>query len=501
MKRDRKSMHILNSHANLRHDEDKRNKIVFVIISSVVLLYVFLRLVKLDATFDEVWTIEGFASQDYIDILNYTPCDANNHLLNTLLIKLIFSLGIKNLFFARIPNFIALIGYLFFSYKISNFLHRPFKFILFVLLLMNPFLLDFFSLARGYGLGICFQTASIFYLFLFVKTQRLKYNIVSLISASLASLSNFSQLNCWFAILLAIIAVIVFSDKINKTKFFIYNTITILIFILIIYEPLRKLVGGGHLYYGGNDNFYSDTLISLTKYTQYSSVNNTFTHIVLIVFLLCLLISLVFLVKKNLKNKCTFLTIENILFFIVFVSIASPIVQHYFLGTLYLIDRTALFYYPLLILLLCFCLSLYDGAIQKITLSIVTAFLFLNFIFSANFYKTALWYFDSHTQDILTQINEEGIRKNKTLFIDFSWPFQSSFNYYYDKNKTYSNMKIVNNKEKRGEVAPKTDYYIYLKTSLEKVGYEADKQKILAYKNDTLLFYKTEGIYVFKMNK
>lgn len=475
----------------------KKEAIIFISLSASVLIYTFYRAFNIDITYDEAWTIKDFVPLDFINILNYSPCDANNHILNTLLIKFIGTLGGKSLFFARLPNFLSLIGYLYFSYKISKFVPNPISIILFILLLINPFLLDFFSLARGYGMGIFFQTASIFYLFLFIKRKELKHNLLSLIFASLACLSNFSQLNYWIALTITIGVIILYSSKINKLKFILYNSIIAIIFLLIIYEPVRKLVIGGNLYYGGNNNFYSDTLLSLTKYTQYSPTSNQYTHVFLVIFLLSLLTGISFLLIKNFKNKISELKIENSLLLITFLAVLSPILQHYLLGTLYLIDRTALFYYPLFILLLCFSLNLKKGLIHTIVLGSLTLIFCLNFIFSANLYKTAVWYFDSHTRDILSKLNEKGIKENRNISIDFSWPFQSSVYYYYYKN-TYPNLNLVKDKQNREEVSTDAEYYIYLSNSLEKVGYEANTQKILPLKKDTLFSYETEGIYIFE---
>lgn len=463
----------------------------------MALMYVFLRLIRLDITYDEAWTLEAFVPLNFINILNYTPCDANNHILNTLLIKVLYLSGFKSLIIARLPNFFAFTIYLLFSFKISKFLPNTIGLILFFLLLINPFLLDFFSLARGYGLGICFQTASIFYLFVFLKDCQLKYTLYSNIAASCASLANFSQLNYWVALIFTLAIIILCCKKINKIKFIVYNSIVAIIFLLIIYEPIRKLVKGGNLYYGGSSNFYSDTLVSLTKYTQYSPNVNQYTYLFLNIFLIALLVGTSFLLINNLRKKINFFKIENSIFLIVSLPILSPIIQHYLLGTLYLIDRTALFYYPLLILLLCFTLNLFQGVVKNIVLAIATFIFCLNFTLTANLYKTAIWYFDSHTKDILAQINKSGANQNKVISTDFSWPFQSSIYYYLDKNE-YPYINIVKNKRDREEISPNAEYYIYLNKSLEKVGYEADKQKVLSFKRDTLFYYEKEGIYVLR---
>lgn len=217
---------------------------------------------------------------------------------------------------------------------------------------------------------------------------------------------------------------------------------------IIIYEPLRKLIKNNALYYGGNKSFYDDTLISLTKYTQYSPVINNYTHIALNVFLFLFGIGLCFLIIKNIQNGFHLLSIENLLFVLLFLAILSSVLQHYLLGTLYLIDRTALFYYSLFILVLCFSFNLTYKIIQYLILSFVLFLSGLNFITNVNGYKTAIWYFDAHTETILTWLNEKGINQNKNITIDLVWLFRSVVYHFHNKKK-YPFVKIINSSLKR----------------------------------------------------
>jgi hypothetical protein len=263
--------------------------------------------------------------------------------------------------------------------------------------------------------------------------------------------------------------------------------------ILIIYEPIRKLKANGNLYYGGHTSFYSDTLISLTKYTFYNSnVSSIIVYSLnffIVVYLISILLSFYF--------QHQVLNIRNVLLGITLFCIISVVAQHVLLGTLYLIDRTALFFYPLFILSFCFSLdAFYERWYSKKIVLIVTFLLGINFVNTANFYKTAIWYFDAHSISILEELNEKGKRENKKIKIDFSWPFQSSFNYYSDNIK-YPFIDIVKNEQDREDLNTTADFYIYLNQSLEKVGYDASNQKINSLTKDTFKYYKNENIFIF----
>ena len=79
-----------------------------------------------------------------------------------------FVFGNHSLFIARLPNIIAFVVYAYFAYRFADHLLYFFSgMALFILLLFNPFVLEFFSLARGYGLAMAFELGSLFYLMIF----------------------------------------------------------------------------------------------------------------------------------------------------------------------------------------------------------------------------------------------------------------------------------------------------------------------------------------------
>ena len=178
----------------------------------------------------------------------------------------------------------------------------------------------------------------------------------------------------------------------------------------------------------------------------------------------------------------------------------ANLINHFVSGTLYLTDRTALLFFPLLILL---ALFFADGINYKrfkvpsvVLTMIVCMFSLINFGMNANFRKTIVWTFDAHTEKILNKINQEGISTNKIMSIDFSWPLESSINYYTTKNK-YSNLIVCKDGYNRETINFSADYYIYFDRSLDKVGYFSDKQLIRDLKKDTAWYYKSDDTYVF----
>lgn len=470
-------------------------KAAYVIIAILTCCYVVARTFTVDITYDEVWTINEFVPQSIIHILNYTPCDANNHIINTLLIKLLLVFGNHSLWVARLPNVLAFVMYLLYSYKITSRYLSPFVGIAcFLLLLLNPFLLDFFSIARGYGLSLGFLLASIYYTLQYANEAQTPALCKAIGLGAIGVLCNFSLLNYAVSLVCVVnITALFLRKKIHFKTTFLCSLLVAALLTTVVYEPIRKLKQNGNLYYGGNTSFYSDTLVSLAKYCFYSPETNSLIFYSLNVFLFILILTttLSFFYKDKLFLR------KNIVLSITILCIFSVIIQHYLLDTLYLIDRTALFFYPLFILVLSFSFNSFLCSIKNWIIALIAIVFSVNFFYHANLYKTAIWYFDAHTSTILNTLNEKGKKENKKLKIDFSWPFESSIAYYTKKNE-YPFIEIVKNKSNREDLNAETDYYLYLTKSLEKVGYDANAQKIITLKKDTTLEYKPENILVFE---
>jgi hypothetical protein len=192
----------------------------------------------------------------------------------------------------------------------------------------------------------------------------------------------------------------------------------------------------------------------------------------------------------------TFLSVKPILWIFLFLCILSSVVQHYVFGTMYLLDRAALFFYPLFIFCLCFSVNDFEEKwYAKGILLIVIAF-GVNFFCRANLYKTANWFYDAHTEEILSRFNQQGIDESRMISIDFSWPFERSAGYYYKRNH-YENLQIVKNQDNKDAYNVKADYYIFLDHSLEKVNYEASQQKVLQYTKKYVSSYPREHIVIY----
>lgn len=467
----------------------------------LIFSYIAIRSVLLDITYDEAWTLKDFVSLSISNIFTYSPCDANNHLLNTILIKFFYFILPNTIFVARIPNVLASILFILFSYKIcQKFFSEKIAVLSFILLLVNPFLLDFYCQARGYGLGLAFQMGSIYYFLSYIQDSNSKNVFFLLFFSFLSVLSVFVMINFFIAEICIIILISFLRSSLYSIKSnILYSASFSLCLALIIYIPIIKLIESHSLYYGGRTSFYFDTLGSLMQFSLYlpSIKAEVYTILNYFLFTFIVIISLSFLHKQKL------ISVKNGILLILFLCIIAVIFQFYLFGTLYVLDRAALYFYPLFIL--AFSFSLNDIKIIKfknILLFIICLTFCINFVKNVNFNKTALNFFEAHTEHIFYLINENGKKENKIMKLDFSWPFQSSFRYYIDTKK-YPNIELIKNPYDRADVNLDFDYYVFLNKHLERACYWSQSENILKYQNDLVPFmtFPDEGIIIFKKIK
>ncbi|MBL7930372.1 MAG: hypothetical protein JNL60_00635 [Bacteroidia bacterium] len=466
----------------------------YLLLSVFVFGYVLLRAMISDITYDEVWTIFDFIPNSYFHILNFTPPDTNNHILNSISIKFLYSFLPDTVFVARIPNVIALLFYLFFAVKLcKKFLGGWKGLLLFVALTLNPYALDYFGLARGYGMMLGMQMAALYHVFKYFETKQNKHLFYLSLFSLLMILANFSSLYFYLG-WLGVFFISLWKDREYVfTRTAIVMLFTILITV-IIWEPIRKLIEINGFYVGGTTGFYEDTIWSLVRYSIYemerSDWNQLLSSALFTASVVCVLLAFF---GEGHKNRF-WLSLG-----ILSITALATIVQHYVLKGFYLIDRTALFFYPVMILTLFFAIDRFDMSRLSMTLSLLIAFLILlNFVLNANTYKSLNWYFDAHTEEMLSYINKVGEKEKRKQKIDYSWPFESSLAYYMKSGKYPF---IENARKSYFEVNDSCDFYIYLGGKLDVIPYAPEKQLILndARRKDKIFEFKKDRVVLFGM--
>lgn len=414
----------------------------------LIFTYTVLRAYFISITWDESQSYHEYIKNNIVLLQTYDMLSANNHILNTLGGIIFTNLFGVSEFTLRMPSLIAHLFFLFYSAKlVSTFGNKWISLSAFLILNLNPYLLDYFSLARGYGLSLGLMMPSIYYLYLLhVDNYKTKYAMAALLFAELATLGNLTLLN-YCIVLFGVISILMsynnfktsnnFSLSIpNTLKQMLLPAFLFAIFMWFILPISFGLKDANALFFGGEQGFWKDTVGTIIPRLWYGlDFTYWLQRLTKGFFLLILLTSTLFVGIKHAKNKKTnanlFLGSLLLLFFLI---ILSTIVQHYVLGTLYLIERGVLFLFVLLMLIFVFFINELVVERKKFqsVIHVVAIIVFIHFMFSLNLKYVYEWKDDCETKEMLKDL--EKLKQQPTekfnLCIGVPLALESSINYY-----------------------------------------------------------------------
>ena len=456
-----------------------------------IVWYIIYKASTTSFTHDESYTYTHYVHQGFMDIVSYKTPYTNNHILNTVVMKYCELLFGSSELSLRLPNILAFILYSIFIilllYKYIPKLMFPF----YLLMVLNPHLLDFFALARGYGLSFAFLLMSLYYLSLYFTSKQNKHLILFNVGAFLAVMSNFSLLNYYVAALIVynIVSYVVLKIDSTSNNYHFYkqnkiNIVSVILSGMVLYEPLRRISKMSLLDFGGKNGFMEDT-VGTAIYSFFYEMNVTpfletiFKVFIVSVVALTLIIILKAIVQRNItlfKAHISLLLINLILIAIVAITIA----QHLILGNDYYIHRFALFFYPIFILNFIFLLNYFFqlSKTTSVSISYLCASLALFNIYinhNTAFYKD--WKIDSDVKSMMQNLVLEHEKyPNKNIRLGINWLFEPGVNFY----RYTWDLKWLNPAHRRG-ISKYDDYFYILNTDKE---YMDLSNKPLVYKNE-----------------
>ena len=420
------------------------NKIVFGI-ASFLFAYTAYRAAVLSITWDEAFSYLQFTRHEIFIPEKYEQMHANNHFLNTWMsIYFVKWFGVSE-FVLRLPALIGHLLFLFFSYKlIKDFENKWLVLASFLIINLNPYILDFFSLSRGYALSLGLMMTSIYYLYVYLtKEFKTKYAIYYSFAGALATLANFVIMN-YFVVSFGIILLVAgYNFLKNKGKLANQSLISIAVTSILVALSLwflvpvaMKLKEGGALFYGGKNGFWSDTICTITDRCFYGLPYPHFFQQAAKGFLFLIIAAGIIFILIKIAKKTTsssLLFLGTLLFLILFCAL-STLVQHHFLGTLLLIDRTAMFFVVLFNLLLVFFINeLAKQNAKAIFLPVVINVLVVfHFVWAFNLNYVLEWKSNADVKQMLSDLKKVVEIPKEKISIDICIPlsFDQPINYY-----------------------------------------------------------------------
>lgn len=241
-----------------------------------LLIYAILRAWIVEPIHDEVATYFHYIETGEIKG-GRSLMDANNHLLNSWLGNLSYRWFGEHFFLFRVPAILCFCLYFWSSRKLTRNLNSGiWGELCFVALNTIPWIFDYFSYSRGYGLAIGFFMAALLQLSLWLKEKHTGHLILLLLFLYLAVLSNLTYLITSLIIVsYTILMTLIHSKKIG-IKALVFHTFLIIVFcfaLIPLIEFSFALKEAGALYYGSLDGLWWVTGKTLSRYILFYDAN------------------------------------------------------------------------------------------------------------------------------------------------------------------------------------------------------------------------------------
>jgi hypothetical protein len=459
-----------------------------ILLACLLFAYVGIRAYVLPITWDEAanylqFTRKGLLSPFHFPFPHF---GANNHFLNAWLTYLTTAAFGASEFTLRLPVLGAHLLFLYYTARLSSQFSVPLlRLSAFVVLNANPYLLDFFSLSRGYGLAYGLLAGSLWYLYQFFTTNHhSRYGLASIVFGIMAVTAHLTLIHFLISLLgLIVVASILLAppglslDR-RVSHALRVNAIAIAavaVFLMPALLVLRRLNRAGSFFYGGTTSFWKDTIVSVFNRSLYekqypalltSSLGTpsllwpsyVLGSIAILAVFLALVVAIRGLIKQIEPGKLYLLA----LVFLLGSCSLALIVQHQLLGVLYLTGRTGLYLlilFSFLLVVLANELSLSSKSWQY-GLAMVALVVGVHTITCLNFQYALEWKLDADVKSMVKDIAaaRDPAPTNKfNTDVGVNLEFVAPLNFY----RAVAGLTWLNVADRKAKSHPLNDFYLY----------------------------------------
>ena len=372
-----------------------------------VFVYCLVRSVTVPIFHDEAVTACYLAPDTFSNIFSYNVFfHTNNHWLNTLLIKILVSIfGLSELVI-RVPALAGLVIYLWAALRLSTWLLPvQWQWAGLSVLLFNPFVLDFFSAARGYGLGTGLITAALFILIQEISQKLERVDPVKICVAfvllSFSVAANFTFFHVYVVSLIVMSVALILkkgqspASVRGKIKGLFMAMLPGVLVLALSIRPMifvSTILRDKTMYSGGECGFWSSTVKSLVEAVLYGVPYALNMQGALEVFIFMVVIASFGVIVYYLISKKpwpgSLISLSMVLSVVAGVA-AIMVVQWNMMGVKYVTGRHAIYLIPLFLIMAVSLSAIGLSVRSKTARAISGIFLLVLAFFSAgHFFKT-----------------------------------------------------------------------------------------------------------------
>jgi hypothetical protein len=408
-------------------------------------IYIIIRAWLIPVTVDESSTAISHVPRSVFDTLFFvSDANPNNHILNTLLIKAFTWLFGWHPFVFRIPAVLGGMAYAFAGLLICRQISAQLwvRVFAYAILLGQPFLLEFFSLARGYSLGLGLMLCAIWQAGRFLNENRKESLLPAVIFSGLAVYANFTQM-LFFAPFTALLFFCVWQESPSVAGFWSKSKAAILalgVFAGMLYTPLSRLSQHSELKnWQALGSFFDSIQISIRAATHGNAYLGKSTDLLLTWFVVTFTVGICAVGIWKSSRLLGRFTADPRMFLVALLVgvVVTNILQVQLTHTPYLQARLALHYWPLFAFALASAASwLWEWSSRRawVFMTPVLVLAFVNIVRNADIRKTSEWWHDEFTYLVFGYLQKAQQAESRTepFTIDTHWLLQNSLMYHHD---------------------------------------------------------------------
>ncbi len=429
--------------------EKKTYYIALSALGCFLFFYVLKRAALLSLTHDESATTDlvSVSLNDIMFARNQFQT-ANNHILHSIFMKWsVLLFGWKE-WSIRLPNVLFFILYFsasaWFAARLTS--TGLYRLLIICILCSAPYLLDFFSLARGYGMANALSLGAMVSMLVYFQDGQKKYIAISFLFAAFAVYANFTWLNVYLGLwALLNTGYVLFNYTAKQKAWFkkllllnVYPLFILILLAVLIYKPVTYLRQQDEFKWGTSEWFASlKQFATDLLYGRPLPFASPELSVKLFSYALLFAVTVTFIIcVRHLKRSATFAfqsfhakaTLLSLLLLCIIA--VSTVAQRHLLNTQYIDGRKATLYIPVLLCLSAAgCIWLKEKYQQAGTmlLSFISAICILQFILSFNFKSCREWWYDANSKQAYAFICADTASSKKTAV---NWLFIHSFSVY-----------------------------------------------------------------------
>jgi hypothetical protein len=380
-------------------------------LTSLVGIYIVARAALVPITYDEAATFFHYVRHGTF-LPGDAHWDANNHILNSALTIVSNRLFGDGEFALRLPNVLGGLLFLLCSLRLSTLLSdRYLRWTLLLALIGSRFVIEFFSLSRGYGLSLGLMMLALYAMYRWMTDHRPAHLFVAILSMQLATLANLSLLITDLLMLVwAVMWTVTQKDWLSwqGAVTMLFGFMSIGLFAKLGFD----LKDRGLLYYGVGDSLYEATVRPLLELG--AAPFGTLAHWVMPI----VAATMAFCLARTLRAMAAARTLVSQAFFVFLLigGVIAIVMMHHLLGVNYPKDRVAVHFLLLFTVAAVFLVdALSDGGRVPVRLGLLPLMLLpISFTVSLNTTHSVLWHRDASAKVFYDELHRIALENGQT---------------------------------------------------------------------------------------